>query len=367
MDENQSKSKVLIVIANLGIAGAQKMVEQLALSLDKGRVSFRVMCLSSPADSAIERRLYDNDISIDYMNKPKGFSIRMLFATWKYISEFSPQIIHTHLTSAWIYTCIPAVFKRIPILHTIHSRPNRQETNRILKCFIRFLYHKKKIIPIAISNEIKSETMAYYSLRPEQVEMVYNPVDYSFFSSINHTNHEGIVFVNVARFNPIKNHLTLVDAFIQAKKRAGHIYLYLAGEGELFKQVENLIEAKGASDYIFPLGNIEDISTVLEVSDVFILPSLSEGLPISLLEAEAAELPIIASNVGGIPDVVDNNGILINPTDIESIVEAILRLSNDDELRRVMGKKSREIAKQYRSDVIAEKYMFLYEKYRIKV
>lgn len=363
MLEESKREKILIVIANLKVAGAQKMVEQLSLSIDKKMYDVRVLCISCPCDSPIEERMKKEKIPVDYLNKTAGFSVRTFFKADKYIRSYKPAIIHTHLSSAWIYTVLSALRFRIPILNTIHSRPNRQEANSLLASVIRYFYKRKVVIPVAISDQIREEAINFYSLSPDSVEMVYNPVDFRHFSNTKHIEHRGINYVNVARFNPVKNQLTLIEAFVSAKTVVPDIELYIAGDGEYMEKAIKKVERHQAGSYIHILGNVDDVRCLFEIADVFILPSLSEGLPVSVLEAEAARLPIIASNVGGIPDIVNENGILISPQDVESIKNAIITLANAPSVREKMGNYSLGIAQKYSSDVIAEEYMQLYKKY----
>ena len=96
--------------------------------------------------------------------------------------------------------------------------------------------------------------------------------------------------------------------------------------------------------------------------DVFVLPSLTEGLPVSMLEAEAAGLPVIASKIGGIPDIFKDNGYLINVNDEIALIESILLLTNT-EIREEKSKNSKNIAKQYSADKVARRYEELYTKY----
>lgn len=354
--------KVLIVIANFKIAGAQKMVEQLAIGLKNQPIELKVVCVSHKRGNAIEKKLEENGIDVTFLNKKRGFSLGTFFKMRKIIKTFAPSVIHTNVTTSWIYSFIPAVRYKIPILHTIHSQPKRQEANRHLYRLIKWLYKTGKAHPVAISDEIKKEAEDLYGLKKEQVELIYNPVDYYAFSNRAKTEHADTVYVNVARHEKVKNLDTLIECFCDAHKINEHISLMQAGDGELFKELKDKIEMLDASKYIHMLGNVEDIPALFDSCDVFILTSLSEGLPVSLLEAEAASLPIIASNVGGIPDIVEKNGILTDPYDKKSIVDAILKMA-DKSLHEEMGKISDSIAAKYKAEVIAEKYMQLYKKY----
>lgn len=355
------KEKVLIVVSNLKIAGAQKMVEQLALAMDKNHYQLNIVCLSAPCDSFIEKRLLENGINLIFLNKKPGFQIKMLFQISSIVKKIKPSIIHTHV-STWVYTFPIAIRENICILHTIHSRPNRQESNSIVRKLITFLYHHHFIVPVAISNEIKKEAEELYCLSDTEVEMVVNPVDYVSFSRVEKIDHDNVVFVNVARFDEVKNQMFLINSFAKAYKKNQHIRLILAGDGKLMEEAKKLTKSLGIDNVVQFLGNVDNVPELFSMCDVFVLPSLTEGLPVSMLEAEAAGLPVIASKIGGIPDIFKDNGYLINVNDEKALIESILLLTNI-EIREEKSKNSKIIAKQYSADKVARRYEELYTKY----
>lgn len=355
------KKKVLIVVSNLKVAGAQKMVEQLVLSINKQLFEVFLICISSPQNSVIEKKIESNNIPILYLNKRLGFHPSIIFKVWKIVSKIEPSVIHTHVSS-WIYVFFIAWIKNIKILHTIHSRPNRQEVNQLQRKLVKFLYHHNVMIPVAISSEIKKESLNIYDMAEEKVEMVVNPVDYDNFSKVVPQPHDNIVYVNVARFNVVKNQSLLVKAFATAYQENRNIRLIFAGEGETFEEIKQLVNQLEMEDIITFKGNVEDVAKLFEVCDVFVLPSLSEGLPISILEAEAASLPIIASRIGGIPDIFEDNGLLFEVNDEKGLVNSILELSHQ-EIRQKYAEKSRRIAEKYSADKVAKRYEELYVKY----
>ena len=331
------KQKVMIIVSNLKIAGAQKMVEQLALAMNKDRYEPYIICLSTPCNSSIEKKILAKDIPIVFLNKKFGFRIKMFFKIAFYV-------------------------KKICILHTIHSRPNRQEGNILARKLITFLYHRHIIIPVAISNEIKKEAVQLYKLSNDEVEMIVNPVDYVSFSKVEKKNHEGVVYVNVARFDEVKNQIFMIKAFAKAYRSNSQIRLVLAGEGKLMEEAKQLSRSLGIDNAVRFMGNVDNVPELFSICDVFVLPSLTEGLPVSMLEAEAAGLPIIASRVGGIPDIFNNNGYLIEVNDENALINSILMLTNP-EIRVEKSRNSKEIAKKYSADKVARKYEELYKKY----
>lgn len=241
----KSKIGVLIVAANLKIAGAQKMIEQLVLNLDRNEFRIRLLVLSAPMNTAIERRLEDARVDVKYLYKEKGFHPTFFFRkVRKEVLLFSPDIIHTHVNS-WLYVIPSVLFDRKRMIHTIHSSPERQEANALLRYIITKMYKRELAIPVAISDKIRDDAVCIYGLPKNKIERIYNPVDYTSFAEKKKLAHNEFVFVNVARFNKIKNHDILIRAFSQVCNKYPSAKLVLAGEGELLQESEDLASNLG--------------------------------------------------------------------------------------------------------------------------
>lgn len=355
--------KVAIIIPTLGTGGAENMVAQLAASINRDLFKIHLLVVSAPSGSVVENQIKNTDIEVTYFYKGLGFNFNTLIKIYKYLNQFCPDIIHTHL-SACIYAAPWAVLKKKPILHTVHNRPV-YEAQGVIRRLLKNLYRKNLAVPIAISDIIARETAELYGLNPYIVETIYNPVDVARFSSRHHRKkiHTGVVFVNVARFSQQKNHVGLIDAFNQVLKSKPNIKLVLIGDGELRKEIEERVKSFGLSDRIEFTGNVLDIPERLANADIFVLPSQYEGLPLTILEAMAMGLPVVATAVGGVPDIVKGNGLLVKAGDTNELAEAMINLVDNEELRKAMGKIA--IADVQKFDIleVTLQYEQLYEKY----
>lgn len=356
-------TKVAIIIPSSRVAGAEIMAAQLATSIDQTRFDVSLLVMSSDLGTSFDRYIAESSVKVTYFNKPLGFSTSALFRIYRFLNDFQPDIVHTHL-SAWIYALPWVLFRNIRILHTVHSMP-QHECAGILAKIRRRLHRNGKIIPVGISDSITRDLLSYYSLSAERVETVFNPVDIQKFSADIRQPHSGkqITFINVARFSPVKNQTLLVEAFARVHRRIPHALLLLLGDGELRAQVEKKARELGLGNAVQFTGNIPNVREMLFQSDVFVLPSEFEGLPMTILEAMAAGLPIIATNVGGIPDIVKENGILIEYPDVDSLANAMVCLAEDAGQRMKMGEISSRMAEQYDIRKATAQYEALYEKY----
>jgi len=156
---------------------------------------------------------------------------------------------------------------------------------------------------------------------------------------------DGVTFGFAARMEKLKGTMVLMDAFVAAHHSFPHIYLKVAGDGSERRMLKARAEALHVSENYHYAGiytRLEEREAFMQSLDVFVMPSFTEGTPNSIIEAMAHGKPIIASNVGGIPDMVnDESGILVAPGDTVALSEAILRLARDTELRVRMGEAAR--------------------------
>lgn len=355
--------KVAIIVPSLMTGGAENMASQLATHINKKKFCIELLILAAPTGTALEKIIRDMGVKTVYFNKNLGFNLKTILKMYQYLNQFNPDVIHTHL-SGCIYAIPWALIHGIKILHTIHSRPI-YEGYGIIRRILKYLYHLKQAIPIAISDTIAKETIELYGVTPQMVETVYNPVDILKFSKVlgARVRKDEIIFANVARFSPPKNQMVLVESFCRVSKEIPTAKFVLIGDGETKSLVEERVKELKLEDKVEFTGNISNIPQRLANADIFVLPSQYEGLPLTILEAMAAGLPIIATRVGGIPDVVKENGILVEVGDIEGLTGAMIRLARDKILREKMGAISRLEAQKYDLTEICTQYEQLYKKY----
>lgn len=173
------------------------------------------------------------------------------------------------------------------------------------------------------------------------------------------------LFVHVSNFRPVKRPLDCVEIFARVHERNPKTKLIMVGDGPERSACEYRSEQLGVNDHVVFVGKKDNIADYLAVADLFLLPSESESFGLAALEAQACEVPVIASRIGGIPEVVTDRetGFLSEVGDIDKMSEDALRLLSDDDLRREFGKRSRASAvERYHADKIIPKYVAFYEK-----
>lgn len=220
---------------------------------------------------------------------------------------------------------------------------------------------------IAVSSEV-SDHLNHSGIDPRRIILIPNGIKLSIPSQKEKDNlrkelslrKDQLVLISVGRLVYQKAHNVLVNAMKLIAVQKPGIVLYIAGEGPLRGELEQQIGDLGLSNQIYLLGNRNDVPVLLSISDIYVLPSRWEGLSMALLEAMGMGLPIAATQVEGVTEVLKQNiqWLLVPAEDAGALADALLRLINDAPLRIEMGSQARRrIEESYTTDIMCEKYL----------
>lgn len=227
-------------------------------------------------------------------------------------------------------------------------------SNPILRSIIKSILKKTDYV-VVVNETIKDKILelgvkglkSKISVTPNAVDVEkYNPgVESSFIEEIG-LNPEKPVILFVGNLVPQKGIKYLLEAKKSLKSDA---VLVIVGDGPLMAELKNMVKEQDIKDVFFT-GARRDVNQIMPAADVFVLPSISEGFPITLLEAFASGLPAVATSVGGIPEIMtDDIGFMVKPRDPAALAEAIDQVLHNEELRQKMGRSAREKAMGYAS------------------
>ena len=345
------------------------MVSLLASHIDLSRFEVRVFCVyGNPQNNVMERTVLEHGVPITYIRKGLGFSLKHMIRLGRELSSFEPDVVHTHL-NACMYAAPWCVVHRVRMIHTIHSVPEKEAQGIRFKVMNR-LYADGRAVPVAISERNRTLTASFYGLSTSQVEMIVNPVDLAAFRDFETKPwaKRQYDFIHVARFEKEKNHALLVVAFsrlVHSDREFANARMALVGEGTLRQDIEKLVHDVGIQDNVEFLGRRDDVAELMHDSKCFILPSDYEGLPMTILEAMAAGLPVVATKVGGVPDVVEDGitGLLVKAGDANALCDAMAQIVTDDTEKDLMSSAALKRVALYDSKNVAEGYEALYRKY----
>ncbi|TFW34376.1 glycosyltransferase family 4 protein [Massilia horti] len=286
-----------------------------------------------------------------HCNGPALQKCRLFVCAWlafvAMLARGQVMLVHVHTASDlsfWRKSCflLPAFLFRVPAVLHIHAGPfpdfYRERCGRLAKCAVRQVLARVETV-VVVSAELKRfvETLAAVD-----VIVVYNPMPLPAPVEFGARAPAQVLFLG--KLGQAKGTWDLLHAVAQIVRRHPHLRLILAGDGELMRAQE-LMRRLGIEDQVELLGWVGERARtqLLERASVCVLPSYAEGLPMSVLEAMAAGVPVVATRVGGIPEVITDGveGLLVAPGDVPALAAALDRLLADEAARRRMGLAAR--------------------------
>ena len=362
--------RVLHIVPNLGVGGAEKLVLDLLRYRDKLRFDVAVCSLYPKGDTWIERELAKNRIRVFYLNKRLGPDPRVIPGLFRVFKKYRPDVVHTH-RYVLRYSLWPALVFNTPVrIHTVHNIAEK-EVDLPGRIIHRIAFKFLNVHPIGVSREISKTVSRFY--KTNSAPYIYNgvPTDSYHVNGNSRREHQGFLKINdnhfvclhIGRFSPQKNHKLLVKAFSRVLSEIPDAILIMVGYGELRLEVDRLVRSLGLEDNVRLLGVREDVPDLLAVSDLLVLSSNWEGVPLVVLEAMAAGKPVVATSVGGVPELVvpGETGLLVPPGDEGAFAGAITWVHKNASSAIKMGERGREIVKaKFDTKAMTSKYEELY-------
>lgn len=356
--------KILQVIPYLCFGGAEIMCENLTRALKEQGQEVCVVSLYGE-HTPISQRMEEAGIRIRYLDKKLGLDVSMVKKLYRVMREEKPDVVHTHL-DVIKYAVPAALLAGVKCrVHTVHSVAQKEAEGMAQKIINKTYYRLGWSVPVALSEEVRQTIVDFYGLKHEKVPVIRNGVDLSKCQrKEDYRVGETVKLLHVGRFDVPKNHAGLLKAFQKLHEQDPRCRLQLVGDGELREETEKLAMALGIAQWVEFAGMQENVYPYLQKADVFVLPSIYEGNPMTILEAMGTGLPIVATEVGGIPDMLKNGqtGLLV-PCQTEAICDACARMATQEKLRARLGKAAREDSVRFSAAHMAEEYVKAYQKY----
>ncbi len=273
------------------------------------------------------------------------------------------DLLHAHQYAPFFYGATARWFsRRVPLVFTEHGRlfPDYRRPKRVWAN--RFLLGRHDRV-IGVGKAVRQALVANEGLAERRVDVIYNGIDLLAYRNGAAAHREALrrewgcqpdslVITQVARLDPLKDHATAIRAFERVHAVLPNSFLVLVGEGPDRARIESEIAAKRCRANIRLLGLRNDVPTILAAADLFWLTSVSEGIPLTLIEAMAAGLPVVSTNVGGVAEVVqaDETGILVPAGDDAGLAAAVLHITRDSKARARMAEAGCRRANEKFSD-----------------
>jgi len=361
---------VLHILPNFGPAGAEQMAVHLMRSLDREQFEVSGISFYDPSVTDQEKALAHDGIPVRYLGKRPGLDPRTFVRVARTLERIRPHVVHTHLRVLH-YTLPYMLSGRIPVMvHTVHTLVEKEVdwAGR----FIHRVAFGRGVLPVAIAEEVANGLRSMYGI--DNFPLIPNGIPVDTFRRASTDRYawrraEGfattdVIFVCVAGLRAVKNHALLLESFAQGPASDARAHLLCVGKGELRSDLERKIDALGLRDKVRLLGVRSDIPDILNAADAFVLSSDWEGNPLSVMEAMAAGKPVICTDVGGVPELIDDGecGLLVPPRDPKALAKAMNHLLENSSAGLSMGRASARRAVEQRFDLSAmtEAYEDLY-------
>lgn len=269
------------------------------------------------------------------------------------------DLVHTHSTEAGIVGRLAAHYAGVPaIVHTVHGVPFSTDRNRVLNRFV--LAAERRVAPLTDRIVTNADAIAADYLEreigePDQYETVYSGIDVERFASAEPATDlpgDGVRITFVGRLVEGKGLWDLLEAVVELDR--SDLTVTVVGEGPLRESLQTAVRERGLGDQVHLLGFREDVDRILAASDVFVLPSYREGTPRVITEAMASGLPVVATDIAGVPEQVEDgeNGYLVAPGDAAALADRLECLLDDPARRERFGTASRERADRFSADAM---------------
>jgi glycosyltransferase involved in cell wall biosynthesis len=297
--------------------------------------------------------------------------IETIIKTLRLVRKERMQLLHTHEFYMNMIGAVVARLARIPHVATIHGKNYYPERWRRRTAY-RLLATRSAHV-ILVSEDLRKFFCQCTGVSENRVRMIHNGIDLQPFTALRRDPHllesvgiphDAFVIGTVGNLYPVKGHTFLIRAAHTVIQRHPSAHVIILGRGELENSLKNEAAILGISDRVHLLGYRTDTVDWLGVMNVFVLASLSEGLPLSLLEAMAASLPVVVTDVGGMPEVVRHGetGFIVPPSDPETLARKIFFLMGDPKRASRYGAAGKFLAaERFSIDRMANEYRSVYD------
>jgi glycosyltransferase involved in cell wall biosynthesis len=349
--------RIAIVIDSLQMGGAQKLVTTFASAASTQQIKPTIVSLHEDFEASILDSIQSNGVTAAMFPSRSLLDLGRLGRLIRFFRQEKFDLIHTHLSYANILGCVAGYITKIPVVATLHSTGHdlRQFPFHVTffeKICLRYLARRIVAVGYSIAEAHQNR------LGGRIVDVIPNgvPVSMPLAPEIRQRlrreisgDESRLVIVSVGRFVQAKGHQDMLEAFVTLHRNYPQAVLVLVGTGRLFDQIKNKVSNFGIEDSVICLGQRNDVVQLLSASDIYVSSSHREGLPLAVLEAMMAGLPIVGTAVGDVPRIVlAETGVIVPPHEPARLAEALGQLISSPEKMHAMGKAARSRAlKEY--------------------
>jgi glycosyltransferase involved in cell wall biosynthesis len=359
--------KVLHIIETPGTGGAESVLVEIAAGLPPEFTSVGVMMCESWTGRELEKR----GMEVTVMPLRRSFDVSWPMRFARFIRAQKVDVVQSHEFTANVYASAGARLAGVPIVCTTHGK-NYWPYALYRRAAYRWAAHNARAF-VAVSADLCRYITSTLGIAERGVRVIRNGIDPNVFKYDAHARANVRAELSVHASQPlllacgeltqVKGHECLVRAVRQVVENCPEAVVAIAGHGPLREYLEALADSLGVNSHMRFLGFRDDVPALLNAADVFVMPSLSEGLPLALLEAMSVGIPVVATAVGGVPELIraGETGWLVPPRDADALGRALVGvIQNPTSRERVVAEARQLCSGQYDLRVTVNCYAELY-------
>jgi glycosyltransferase involved in cell wall biosynthesis len=359
------------LLHTLQVGGAEVLAARLARRL-RDRYRFVFACLDEMGE--LGRELRDEGFPVHVLGRRPGIDGRCVLRLARLLRRERVDLLQPHQYTPFFYALLARLlYRRPPVVFVEHGRHFPDYPRRKRMIANRLLLQRRDRV-VSVGHAVRQALIANEGIPDRRIRVIHNGID---LSAHRNGYHDGeavrrevgaapgdLVLMQIARLDYLKDHATAIRTVERVARQRPHVRLILVGEGPERAKIETLVREKRLGANVRLLGQRTDIGRLLPAADLFLLTSISEGIPLTVIEAMAAGLAVVATRVGGVPEVVEDGrtGLLAPSGDDTALAAAVLQLAEDAMRRRQMGLAGRQRAHAlFSEERMHEQYRQLYE------
>lgn len=346
--------RVLHVISSLGIGGAERLISDMLPQMKTAGVDVSLLVYRR-LHNDFEKKLEDAGVAIISLEAKSNYSPRIIFSLANAMKNF--DIIHVHLFPALYQVAVANVFCRRKLIFTEHCTTNRRRQSRLFHVIERIVYSQYSRL-VSVSEETQESLMVWLNERNNRYSVILNGIDLKAFCLDKEKNDFPYTVLMVSRFAEQKDQAALINALQWIRE---DVHVVFVGDGDTKASCEELARENGVAERCHFMGVQSDIPYWVSKADIGVLSTHWEGLPLTIIEMMAGGLPVIASEVDGVRQVVDGAGLMFPEGNDKALAEMINQLITNPDYRKQIAERCYERASLYDIRQTVQSYIEIYQ------
>jgi glycosyltransferase involved in cell wall biosynthesis len=366
-----SKLKILHLVSSISVGGAERALLEMAEKSDREELEIHICYFGSIRGASFQSDFERLGLPFLKISTSRFYDLKNLTGVIKYIRKYDINIIHTHLIDADILGRIAGALTNRPVITTIQNELRRYNELRVDRRLLNYVTVKYLTTHIVVVSEfLQKQIIEEWKIRAEKISTIHNMANVNLFLDIPVKRKRGVsdkklTVTNVGRLSKQKAQHILLEAAQKVISKYPETKFMFVGQGELEQDLKQLTQSLNLEKNVEFMGIRRDVANILSESDIFVLSSFWEGLPLSAIEAMASACAVILTDVGGNRELIEHkkNGMIVPPGDSEALAGAIIELLEREDYRLSLGQAARARAiEKFDVALIVKQYEELYKR-----